>query len=54
MRDKTIDEEIPVTKEGLLIYQKGIQKELDKYESVVKRLRNVLKQVDFHLERMNK
>lgn len=52
MREKTIDEEIPVTAEGLRIYKKGIEKELEKYEPIVKRLKLVLKEVNKHLERM--
>ena len=43
MHDKTLSEEVPVTYEGLMIYRKGIEKELDKYESIVKRLQNALK-----------
>lgn len=43
MRDKTLEEEIPVIKESLLIYRKGIQKELDKYEPMVARLKRAVK-----------
>lgn len=52
MNQKTIDEEIPVTKEGLEIYRKGLQKELDRIEPVYKRLNNVLARVDKIMEKM--
>lgn len=54
MKTKTIDEEIPITTEGLRIYKKELEKELAKYAPVVRRLENVLKQVNKHLERMSK
>lgn len=53
MHNKTIEEEIPAAKEGLLIYRNGIEKELEKYEPIVKRLKLVLKELDKYLERMN-
>ena len=53
MHDKTLSEEVPVLKESLLIYQKGIIKELDKYEPMVKRLRAVLKICNERLEKFN-
>lgn len=54
MRQMTIDEEIPVTKDGLIIYRNEIIKELDKRESVVRRLKTVLNKCDDILEKMNK
>lgn len=52
MYQKTIDEEIPVTKEALEIYRKGLQKELDKIESIYNRLVSVLKRVNIIMEKM--
>ena len=52
MKQKTIDEEIPVTKEGLLIYKKGIQKELEKIEPIYHRLKHVERRINEILEKI--
>ena len=52
MREKTLDKEIPVTKEALLFYKKGLEKELDKLEPVVKRIKLALKKTNEHLNKM--
>lgn len=49
---KTLEEEIPVTKDGLHIYIKGIQKELETKEPIVKHLRLALKKAQERLEKM--
>lgn len=46
MHEKSIDEEIPDTTEGLIIYRKGILKELGKIEPAYKKLKLVLKRID--------
>lgn len=52
MKEKTIDEEIPVTKEDLLLYRKGLEKELDTWEARLKRIKLALKRTDEYLEKM--
>lgn len=52
MHDKTLAEEVSVLKESLLIYRKGIEKELNKYEPMVKRLKNALKLCNERLSKL--
>ena len=52
MHIKTIEEEIPVTKEDILIYKAGIEKELRKLRPPVDRLEKVLEIVNLKLKRM--
>lgn len=50
MRERTLDEEIPDTTEALIIYRKGIIRELDKIEPAFKRLKLALEKANRKLE----
>lgn len=51
MKEKTIDEEIPVTDEGLSIYYQGLKKEMSKVEPTYKRLKLVMNKVEEILDK---
>lgn len=53
MKTKTIDEELPVTKEGLYIYIKGMEKALAPVESQRMMMRNRLKKAREIMEKIN-
>lgn len=52
MKEKTLEQEIPVTKEALLFYRGKIQIELDRQESIVRRLKLVLNMSNEALNKM--
>lgn len=52
MRQKTIGEEVPTTKEGLQFFINALEKELNEKEPVVRRMKEALKQARERLEKI--